>query len=579
MGTSRFTGATTVDEVIRTDAMPNRVLSAHGIDTCCGGGLTLAEVAEAQGIELSQILSALNTPGAPSAAAAQSPPTLQAAAPLPSPARYLRFFVASLVFALTFGAALGACMLASMTLPWNFLHGLPLAAVKTAHGYAQVYGFATLFIMGVAYHVIVRFKGAPLHAPRVATASFWLQVGGVLTVALGALAGAPISGPAQLAGTAALLVAALAFGWNIDRTLAVSRMPAEPYELYLRAGCAWLVVATGLGLATATTGKTALQPVMWEGALWGFVGSWLFGMSLRILPVFMGVSAASARAARRLFIGYETSVAVWVTVALIEAWTLVPILRAVAGTALVVSTVSLVLQIGVLGPRERGAADDGGYAKFLVAAYAWLLLALVFAPGWSAAAALGGAGVPALLFDFGRHAFTLGFLTQMIIGVATRIVPVFAGAPLWSPKARDVTFGLLNAAVAVRALQVVVELAGSAAAWPYISLSGAFGVAAFATFAFNVVMTIRSRTPVPVRAPTTSAGRAPSADNLVADLLTIPGALDLLMSRGFRPLGNPAMRAAMAGTVTLRQACRIHGVEVEPLIAELRALATAKQAA
>ncbi len=576
MGTLRFTASTTVDEVVRADARLNRVLGTHGIDTCCGGTRTLGEVAAAQGVGLDEILEALNQSGA---AERQVPPAEQSAARLPSPTQHLRFFVASLLFALTFGAGLGACMLASMTLPWNLLHGLPLSAVKMAHAYAQVYGFATLFIMGVAYHVVARLKGARLAAPQFAVASFWLQVGGVLSVALGTLAGAPLSGPAQLAGTAALLAAALAFGWNIHRTLAAGTALPEPYEPYLRAGCAWLVVATGLGLAAATAGRTALQPAMWEAALWGFAGSWLFGMSLRILPVFMGVPPASARTARRLFSGYQTAVAAWVTVALIEAWSLIPTARALAGAALTVATFSLVLQLGVLGPRERGAADDGGYAKFLVAAYTWLLLAVVFAPGWSAGAALSGGGTPALLFDFGRHAFTLGFLTQMIVGVATRIVPVFTGAPLWSPKARDVTFGLLNAAVAARALQVLVELAGSEAAWPFISLSGAFGLAAFAAFALNVFMTIRSRTLAPGNAAVRAPGSAPSADDLVAQLLTIPGALDLLVSRGLRPLANPAMRAAMAGTVTLRQACRIHGIEVEPLIAELHALVAAKQAA
>lgn len=579
MSMRRFSGTTTVDEVIRTDATLNRVLSTHGIDTCCGGALTLTQAAEAHGVGLNEILATLDAPTASRAVEPQSPPAAQRAAGLPSPTRYLRFIVASLSFALTFGAGLGACMLASMTLPWNLLHGLPLAAVKTAHGYAQVYGFATMFVMGVAYHVVARFTGAPLAAPRLAAASFWLQVGGVLAVALGTLAGAPISAPAQLVGTGGLLGAALALGWNIHHTLAASTMPREPYQSYLRAGCAWLVVATGLGVAAAVTGKSTLQPVMWESALWGFVGSWLFGMSLRILPVFMGVAPASSRAIRKLFFGYEAAVAAWVTVALIEAWTLVPAARAFAGAALAVAAFGLVLQIGVLGPREQSAADAGGYAKFIVAAYLWLLLALVFAPAWSAAAALAGAGAPALLYDFGRHAFTLGFLTQMIIGVATRIVPVITGTPLWSAKARDATFGLLNAAVATRALQVVVELTGSDAVWPYISLSGAFGLAAFIAFALNVFMTLRSRTPLAPRATAPAAGAAPNADNLVADVLIIPGALDLLVARGFRPLSNPAMRAAMAGTVTLRQACRIHGIDVEPLIAELRALANAKRAA
>ena len=421
-----------------------------------------------------------------------APAPTRARSPLP-PTRYLRFFFASLLFALTFGSALGACMLASMTLPWNFLHGLPLAAVKTAHGYAQVYGFATLFIMGVAYYVVPRFKGAALVAPGLTAPSFWLQVSGVLLVAVGMLKGEPLARFAWPAGSGAVLGAALLFAWNINRTLATGAATPERFEPFLQAGCLWLVAATAVGFIAGCSGRIMLQPAVWEMALWGFVGSWLFGMSSRILPVFMGVQQLHESASRKLFISYQTAVAAWVAVALVETRHLWPAGRAVAGSVLVLSVVALVWQLGVLGPRQRSAADAGGYAKFIVAAYAWVLVALLFAPGWTAAAAFSGAGVPALLFDFGRHAFTLGFLTQMIVGVATRIVPVFSGAPLWSGTTRDATFYLLNAAVVTRGLQVVVEVAGNETVWPYIALSGVFGLAAFIAFALNVIMTIRSK--------------------------------------------------------------------------------------
>jgi Domain of unknown function (DUF1858)/NnrS protein/Domain of Unknown function (DUF542) len=573
MATQRFTDATTIDQVIRSAPPLNRVLSAHGIDTCCGAQCTLAEAAQTRGIVLGVLLQELNAALPPEAAATSGP------AALPAPARYLRFFFASLLFALTFGSALGACMLATITLPWNFVHGLPLAAVKTAHGYAQVYGFATLFIMGVAYHVVPRFKGVALVMPGCTGPSFWLQVGGVLVVALGMLAGPPVAPRAWLAGSAALLCAALLFAWNISATLAAGQRTAERFEPFLRAGCLWLVAATTLELTAAASGRTSFQPVVWELALWGFTGSWLFGMSLRILPVFLGVAAVGGSTSRKLFIGYQTAVAAWSVVALMETWHLLPAARAIAGAALVVSVVALVLQLGVLGPRERGAADAGGYAKFIVAAYGWVLVAVLFAPGWSVGAALAGGGAPALLLDFGRHAFTLGFLTQMIVGVATRIVPVFTGAPLWSRTTRDTTFWLLNAAVVTRGLQVMVELAGSEEVWPYISLSGLFGFAAFVAFALNVFMTIRSRPAAPARAQAESARHNPSADHVIADLLQIPGALELLVARGFRPLSNPALRALMAGTLTLRQACRLHNIDAEPLVAELRRLAGAQQAA
>ena len=596
MAAHQFTSTTTVDDVVHTDAALSRVLNAHGIDTCCGGSATLAEAAHVRGIDLGELLTALNQASAPRersvavatesvhpcaspACEVSAPPAPPAAIIVPAasrPTRYVRFFAASLLFALTFGSTLGALTLATLTLPWSFLGGLSADYAKLAHGYTQVFGFAALFIMGVAYHVIPRFKGAPLAAPGVASASFWLQTGGVLAVAIGLLVGPPLGAPAQCIGAIALCAAALSFGWVIHRSLAAGPPTPEGFERYLRAGCAWLAVAAALAVVTAA-GADPLQPAVWEAALWGFAGSWILGMSLRIVPVFLGVPPLSQRTSSALFGGYQMAVSAWVTVAVIDTWILLPGARALAGVALSLMVGAFVVRLGILGSREHQTqVGDRGYEKFLVVAYAWLLVALAFIPAWSAVSALSGNPMPALVLDFGRHAFTLGFLTQIIVGVAARLIPVFAGTPLWSTGWRDATFYLLNAAVVTRGLELLVELAGLADLWPYISLSGLLGVGAFAAFALNVLMTLRAQSlPAAPGAIETNL----LADNLVADLLTIPGALELLVSRGLRPLQNPAMREAMAPTVTLRQACRIHSIELEPLLAELGKLAATSREA
>lgn len=66
---------------------------------------------------------------------------------------------------------------------------------------------------------------------------------------------------------------------------------------------------------------------------------------------------------------------------------------------------------------------------------------------------------------------------------------------------------------------------------------------------------------------------AVTPDRLVADILTIPGALELLVARGVRPLRNAAMRVAFAHTVSLRQACRAHDLNLNAIITDLRSLA------
>jgi cbb3-type cytochrome oxidase subunit 1 len=84
-------------------------------------------------------------------------------------------------------------------------------------------GFVTMMIYGVAYHVIPRFTGHPLHAPRLAGAQWWLANVGLATMAVGfALRAngslAPATATIATGGTLAAL-AAYSFVYNIWRTI------------------------------------------------------------------------------------------------------------------------------------------------------------------------------------------------------------------------------------------------------------------------------------------------------------------------------------------------------------------------
>jgi hypothetical protein len=85
-----------------------------------------------------------------------------------------------------------------------------------------------------------------------------------------------------------------------------------------------------------------------------------------------------------------------------------------------------------------------------------------------------------LLFDFARHALAFGFAAQMVLGLASRVVPNFTGHTLWSPRARDAAFYLLNASMALRALEVPVGLGVWVGSWSYIAWAGPLGVLAMA---------------------------------------------------------------------------------------------------
>jgi uncharacterized protein involved in response to NO len=55
--------------------------------------------------------------------------------------------------------------------------------------------------------------------------------------------------------------------------------------------------------------------------------------------------------------------------------------------------------------------------------------------------------------DAARHSFTIGFVTLLIVGMSFRILPVFSGKPLWSPRLAYATYALLFLGAAMRLLQ------------------------------------------------------------------------------------------------------------------------------
>jgi heme/copper-type cytochrome/quinol oxidase subunit 1 len=91
------------------------------------------------------------------------------------------------------------------------------ARLRPLHAELLLWGWATLLIYGMGWHMLPRFAGRPVRWPRIAEAQSWLAIGGVALAALGWLgaAGAWPAGVAlrsiggALQGLAALLFAAL----------------------------------------------------------------------------------------------------------------------------------------------------------------------------------------------------------------------------------------------------------------------------------------------------------------------------------------------------------------------------------
>jgi cbb3-type cytochrome oxidase subunit 1 len=121
-----------------------------------------------------------------------------------------RFIKASLIW-LTAGVTLGLLMVL-----W------PRAIVyRAAHMHANLLGFVSMMIFGVAYHVLPRFTGRPLHSPTLAAAHVWLANGGLVLMVTGWILRAHVAFWPPVLATGALLAAvgAFFFVYNCWRTL------------------------------------------------------------------------------------------------------------------------------------------------------------------------------------------------------------------------------------------------------------------------------------------------------------------------------------------------------------------------
>ena len=121
------------------------------------------------------------------------------------------FVKASLVW-LALGVTLGVAM--AVHPAW--------IAYRPAHMHMNLLGFVTMMIFGVAYHVIPRFTGHPLHDRRLAGWHWWVSNAGLALMVAGFVLrvhAAAVATPLLAAGGVLSALGAYAFGWLVWRTM------------------------------------------------------------------------------------------------------------------------------------------------------------------------------------------------------------------------------------------------------------------------------------------------------------------------------------------------------------------------
>lgn len=589
MPEAEFDERTTLPEILRAHPHLRAVLDRYGLEGCGGPEgppETLAFFARAHGVEPERLLAELR---AEARAAGRQPDASDRAGPRAGtesayrPGRadtiYRRFFLAGIVATLTAGATWGALLLLRLGQARSFT-AVGVHEVN-AHGHAQIFGWVGLFVMGFAYQAFPRFRHTRLAWPALAAASFWIMMPGlVLRTASEALA-RPGRLPVWGAAGGGLELAAVAlFVVVIGRTLASSPLRPGPYVSWIAASLFWFVVQAVYDLAyfsatmTAPTREALLALVAdWQAPLrdiqiHGFALLMVLGVSQRFLPGMLGFREAPAPLSMALLLLMNLAVAG-------EAVSFVLFRKTGEFAWAAASWASILLLLGGAAAMTgalgifRGRADRDRSVKFVRAAYVWLLVSLAMlalAPLWFR---LLGTSFSHAYWGASRHAITVGFVSLMIVGVASKVVPTLAGvspaslADLWAP------FALVNAGCAMRVgFQTATDV------WPAAFLpagiSGLLEVAGLALWAANLYPYL-ARGVLP--AGIVHAGRRSgpvSPDETVASVLEgVPGAEEVLLRFGFREVTNPVLRRTVARTVSLRTACRMRAVDVDALVEAL----------
>lgn len=410
---------------------------------------------------------------------------------------YRPFFIAGIVCVLTAGCTLGALALWGIAQAGSFTKSGWTPWVL-AHANSQLYGWIGLFVMGFALQQ---------HAPSAERFHLFRMLAmGSLVCALVGIGMRFVAEPLAASGHPAGMALGQASAWiqfvavalfvtNLSVTR--ERRPGGLHwsSIFIFSSLAWwlVVVAVEPWVFAASHGPNAVPFVaQWfqpyrEAQFLGFVAQMVFGVAMTKFHSCFALPPA----------GRSLGLAAW------ALWNMGLVLRSfgwlayqeaeflpgtgkmyvAGGLLLALGAAAASVSLGIFEPaRERLASH-----KFLRAAFAWLLISgvlICIEPLY-----LGALGMPFSHAFTGavRHAVTVGFLSQMVLGVGAHVASRMRGLPDLPGLGASLTvaFWLLNVGNAARvALEIGTDF--SAAAFAPMGFTGFVELTALTMWAIQM---------------------------------------------------------------------------------------------
>lgn len=362
-----------------------------------------------------------------------------------------RYFTAAIAIVITVGAGWGVWLLFQVALSGRFT-GVSLQDVN-AHGQAQIDGWVGLFIMGFALQMFPPVWHARLAGRRWRLVPLATMLAGVVlrSVAMSLPLGA--SGPfLALAGSALQLAATTLFGGMLVLTCRRSIERFQPWMgfVFLAVACfvaqalfdgwhTWRTMVApdrGALLAQVATFQAPLRDLQ----IHGLALCMILGVSQRFLPPFLGLPDTPARR------GWLALAAIGAGL-LLESTFFVALRRTgdhrwatglfLGWVLLAVGSAVVVLPWKLWRRPERNTRSAG----FIRLAYLWLGISLAMLLLLPVYQAISGLPFSHAYYGAIRHAVTVGFVSQMIVGVSTLVVPLSPRAATLRPTLICINLG------------------------------------------------------------------------------------------------------------------------------------------
>ena len=498
---------------------------------------------------------------------------------------YEIFVKTSILIVLSTGCLYGASFLAYMAFN-NSMASVPWILTET-HGDTQVYGWVGLFIMGISYFALPKFWSSVLYSTPLAYKSFFLMVVGLFLSfvfkTLSYYSGFFFLKIPALIGCALQVASIAIFMYVIFRTYFSSgKEKYEIYEGFLLSSYLWFifqaVASVVLYFHFTVVGNTDIPEVFKNQLrhiqIVGFACLVIIGIFTKTLPIFLGIQEPYKKMSTYALYILNLSIALRIISGFYREYTInlhsfFTVIFCLSGILETLGVMLFIYNLNLFDSKKTVKNTINlptGFRKYIRAALIWLFVSESALLTFTIYEAISGERVSHALFGAYRHAIFVGFISMMILGCASKMIPLSKGVKLCSPKLLNATFVLVNTGCVFRVVAQPIAAHLYPQLYALLGISGFIEYAAMFCFGINAWKTMRCGV---TEESTEHIQIATASTNVYQLIKQYPQTLDILVEFGFKQLKNPILRNTLARTISLGQAVQIHPVNLDDLLKKL----------